>query len=92
MPKGEPHDKGVLITLAQRNSAPDARLTIKVPYDGVVPARRNADRGGRRAPRGQHREAAGRKTGERLKRCTLELGGKSAAIILDDADLGATMG
>jgi betaine-aldehyde dehydrogenase len=25
--------------------------------------------------------------GERLKRCTLELGGKSAAIILDDADL-----
>jgi len=26
--------------------------------------------------------------GERLKRCTLELGGKSAAIILDDADLG----
>jgi betaine-aldehyde dehydrogenase len=27
--------------------------------------------------------------GERLKRCTLELGGKSAAIILDDADLGA---
>ncbi len=29
--------------------------------------------------------------GERLKRCTLELGGKSAAIILDDADLAATM-
>jgi aldehyde dehydrogenase (NAD+) len=29
--------------------------------------------------------------GERLKRCTLELGGKSAAIILDDADLGATL-
>ena len=26
--------------------------------------------------------------GEQLKRCTLELGGKSAAIILDDADLG----
>ena len=39
--------------------------------------------------------AAGRKVGaicgELLKRCTLELGGKSAAIILDDADLGATM-
>jgi betaine-aldehyde dehydrogenase len=29
--------------------------------------------------------------GEQLKRCSLELGGKSAAIILDDADLGATM-
>jgi betaine-aldehyde dehydrogenase len=29
--------------------------------------------------------------GERLKRCTLELGGKSAAIILDDADLAATI-
>src|SRR5215208_2945902 len=29
--------------------------------------------------------------GEQLKRCTLELGGKSAAIILDDADLAATM-
>ena len=29
--------------------------------------------------------------GERLKRCTLELGGKSAAIILDDADLAATL-
>jgi betaine-aldehyde dehydrogenase len=39
--------------------------------------------------------AAGRKVGaicgEMLKRCTLELGGKSAAIILDDADLGSTM-
>lgn len=37
--------------------------------------------------------AAGRRIGalcgERLKRCTLELGGKSAAIILDDADLDA---
>jgi betaine-aldehyde dehydrogenase len=35
--------------------------------------------------------AAGRRVaslcGERLKRCTLELGGKSAAIVLDDADL-----
>jgi aldehyde dehydrogenase (NAD+) len=29
--------------------------------------------------------------GERLKRCTLELGGKSAAIILDDADLASTV-
>jgi aldehyde dehydrogenase (NAD+) len=29
--------------------------------------------------------------GDLLKRCTLELGGKSAAIILDDADLGETM-
>ncbi len=29
--------------------------------------------------------------GERLKRCTLELGGKSAAIILDDADLPTTI-
>jgi aldehyde dehydrogenase (NAD+) len=29
--------------------------------------------------------------GERLKRCTLELGGKSAAIILDDADLATTV-
>jgi betaine-aldehyde dehydrogenase len=28
--------------------------------------------------------------GEQLKRCSLELGGKSAAIILDDADLEAT--
>jgi betaine-aldehyde dehydrogenase len=39
--------------------------------------------------------AAGRKIasicGEQLKRCSLELGGKSAAIILDDADLGATI-
>ncbi|MBW0017414.1 MAG: aldehyde dehydrogenase [Mycobacterium sp.] len=36
--------------------------------------------------------AAGRKIGaicgERVARCTLELGGKSAAVILDDADLG----
>jgi betaine-aldehyde dehydrogenase len=36
--------------------------------------------------------AAGRKIaalcGENLKRCSLELGGKSAAIVLDDADLG----
>jgi betaine-aldehyde dehydrogenase len=30
--------------------------------------------------------------GEQLKRVSLELGGKSAAIILDDADLEATMG
>ena len=30
--------------------------------------------------------------GEQLKRCTLELGGKSAAIILDDVDLDAVMG
>ncbi|MGI9004938.1 MAG: aldehyde dehydrogenase [Streptosporangiaceae bacterium] len=40
--------------------------------------------------------AAGRRIGsicgQQLKRCSLELGGKSAAIILDDADLGATMG
>ena len=28
--------------------------------------------------------------GERLARCSLELGGKSAAIVLDDADLGRT--
>ncbi len=39
--------------------------------------------------------AAGRKVaaicGEQLKRVTLELGGKSAAIILDDADLSMTM-
>jgi len=39
--------------------------------------------------------AAGRKVGaicgEQLKRCTLELGGKSAAVILDDADLATTM-
>ena len=39
--------------------------------------------------------AAGRRVaglcGERLRRCTLELGGKSAAIILDDADLDATV-
>jgi aldehyde dehydrogenase (NAD+) len=39
--------------------------------------------------------AAGRKVGaicgEMLKRCTLELGGKSAAIILDDADLAGTI-
>jgi aldehyde dehydrogenase (NAD+) len=38
--------------------------------------------------------AAGRRIaaicGEHLKRCTLELGGKSAAIVLDDADLDAT--
>jgi len=36
--------------------------------------------------------AAGRKIGaicgERIARCTLELGGKSAAVILDDADVG----
>jgi aldehyde dehydrogenase (NAD+) len=40
--------------------------------------------------------AAGRRIGaicgEQLKRCTLELGGKSAAIICDDADLAVTMG
>jgi betaine-aldehyde dehydrogenase len=39
--------------------------------------------------------AAGRKVGaacgELLKRCTLELGGKSAAIVLDDVDLGAAL-
>ena len=39
--------------------------------------------------------AAGRRIasicGEQLKRVSLELGGKSAAIILDDADLGATL-
>ena len=39
--------------------------------------------------------AAGRKIGaicgEQIKRCTLELGGKSAAIILDDSDLDAVM-
>ncbi|WP_262321247.1 aldehyde dehydrogenase [Acidiferrimicrobium sp. IK] len=29
--------------------------------------------------------------GQQLKRCSLELGGKSAAVILDDADLAATM-
>ena len=29
--------------------------------------------------------------GEQIKRCSLELGGKSAAIILDDADLGAVI-
>jgi acyl-CoA reductase-like NAD-dependent aldehyde dehydrogenase len=38
--------------------------------------------------------AAGRRIaslcGERIARCTLELGGKSAAVILDDADLQAT--
>ena len=28
--------------------------------------------------------------GEQLTRCSLELGGKSAAIVLDDADLAAT--
>jgi len=39
--------------------------------------------------------AAGRRIGaicgEQLKRVTLELGGKSAAIVLDDADLGTTI-
>jgi betaine-aldehyde dehydrogenase len=39
--------------------------------------------------------AAGRRIGElcgaRIKRCSLELGGKSAAIVLDDADLDATV-
>ena len=39
--------------------------------------------------------AAGRRVGgicgEQLKRCTLELGGKSAAIVLDDADLAGAM-
>jgi betaine-aldehyde dehydrogenase len=39
--------------------------------------------------------AAGKKIaslcGERLKRCTLELGGKSASILLDDVDLDATL-
>jgi aldehyde dehydrogenase (NAD+) len=38
--------------------------------------------------------AAGRRIasicGERIARCTLELGGKSAAVILDDSDLGST--
>ncbi|MEO3870572.1 aldehyde dehydrogenase [Nonomuraea sp. B12E4] len=40
--------------------------------------------------------AAGRRIGaicgEQLKRVSLELGGKSAAIVLDDADLGAALG
>lgn len=40
--------------------------------------------------------AAGRRIaaicGEQLKRCTLELGGKSAAIVLDDADLATVTG
>jgi betaine-aldehyde dehydrogenase len=40
--------------------------------------------------------AAGRRIasicGEKLKRVTLELGGKSAAIVLDDADLASTIG
>jgi aldehyde dehydrogenase (NAD+) len=40
--------------------------------------------------------AAGRRIaslcGERIARCTLELGGKSAAVILDDADLQAAAG
>ncbi|MFC4533571.1 aldehyde dehydrogenase [Sphaerisporangium dianthi] len=40
--------------------------------------------------------AAGRRIGgicgEQLKRCSLELGGKSAAIILDDCDLNSAMG
>jgi betaine-aldehyde dehydrogenase len=39
--------------------------------------------------------AAGRRIGalcgERLRRVTLELGGKSAAIVLDDADIGSTV-
>ncbi len=39
--------------------------------------------------------AAGRRIGaicgEQLKHCSLELGGKSAAIVLDDADLGPTL-
>ncbi|WP_322936983.1 aldehyde dehydrogenase [Nocardioides bizhenqiangii] len=39
--------------------------------------------------------AAGRRIGaicgEQLKHCSLELGGKSAAIVLDDADLAATL-
>ncbi len=39
--------------------------------------------------------AAGRRIGEicgrQLKRCSLELGGKSAAIVLDDADLAPTL-
>ena len=40
--------------------------------------------------------AAGRKIasicGERIARCTLELGGKSAAVILDDYDIGQAAG
>ncbi len=40
--------------------------------------------------------AAGRRIaslcGERIARCTLELGGKSAAVVLDDVDLGITAG
>ena len=35
--------------------------------------------------------AIGRVCGEQLKRVSLELGGKSAAIVLDDADLSSTM-
>jgi betaine-aldehyde dehydrogenase len=33
----------------------------------------------------------GGRCGEQLKRCSLELGGKSAAIVLDDADIDATV-
>ena len=63
----------------------------------IVPAGREVGRAPRHPPRrrqGQlHRLAPrpaasiGAFCGEQLKRCTLELGGKSAAIILDDADL-----
>lgn len=35
--------------------------------------------------------AIGAKAAEQLKRCSLELGGKSAAILLDDMDVAATM-
>ena len=50
---------------------------------------------GRRQDRLHRVTVAGRRVGsicgETLKRCTLELGGKSAAIILDDADLPAAI-
>ena len=68
---------------------------------GVDPARRPRGRRVPRPPPGVDKvgftgsTAAGRKVGaicgELLKRCTLELGGKSAAIILDDADLAAAI-
>lgn len=88
-----PLDAYLLAHLLEKVGLPDGVLN-------VVPARREVSehlvrhRGVDKVsftgstPAGRH---IGAICGEHLRRCTLELGGKSAAVILDDADLDAAM-